>query len=245
MENKNLEYIILYLIVGCAALFFAAMARLFSIVLGIDNFTANVIFFIAIGISLVVYLSIRVFLENVMLPWIGNLILSMSFFKKRVPIKKPIKQDTTNTADKSKTAPLKPNLNQIREAHMHTKNEEQNKARQVAILYTRTVFAPYTSDDDLERLCSFIEMYSFGKDLGKIKPIKINAQLNTTDIYHFGWNIWNHFGASNQKVISLFLKKVFADVLHDVSDVETIKKKLRIADTNCIIKLNKNLNHHD
>lgn len=242
MENKNLEYIILYLIVGCAALFFAAMARLFSIVVGIDNFTANVVFFIAIGISVVAYLSIRVFLENVMLPWIEKTILSMSFFKKRINVKSPIKQ---NPVDKTDITPTKPNLHQIREAHIQTKIEEQNKSRQIAILYTKTVFAPFISDNDLERLCSFVEMYSVGKNLGKITPIKVSSQLNTADIYHFGWNIWNHFGVSNQKAISLFLKKVFADVLHDVSDVETIKKKLRIADTTCIIKLNKNLNHHD
>ena len=245
MENKNLEYIILYLIVGCAALFFAAMARLFSIVLGIDDFTANVIFFIAIGVAVVVYLSIRVLLENVMLPWIGKIVLSMDFFKKRIKVKKPIKQNPINKTDNTiKTAP-NPNLNQIREAHIKTKIEEQNKSRQVAILYTKTVFAPFISDKDLERLCSFVEMYSVGKDLGKITPIKVSSQLNTADIYHFGWNIWNHFRISNQESIAIFLKKVFAHVLHEVSDVETIKKKLKIADASCTIQLNSNLNHQD
>lgn len=245
MENKNLEYIILYLIVGCATLFFAAMARLFSIVFGIDNFTANVIFFIAIGIAIVVYLSIKVLLENVMLPWIGKTVLSMNFFKKRIKVKKPIKQNSINQTENALRTQLKPNLNEIREAHLQTKIEEQKKSRQVAILYTKTVFAPYVSDDDLERLCSFVEMYSVEKNLDEIKPVKVSSQLNTTDIYHFGWNIWNHFRISNQESISLFLKKVFANVLHEVSDVETIKKKLRIADTRCVIQLNNNLNHQD
>lgn len=245
MENKNLEYIILYLIVGCAALFFAAVALLFSIVVGIDNFTANVVFFIAIGISVVAYLSIRVFLENVMLPWIEKTILSMSFFKKRMKIKRQIKQETDYRKDKTVETLINPNLNQIRKAHLQTKIEEQDKFRQVAILYTKTVFAPFISDYDLERLCSFVEMYSVGKDLGKITPIKVSSQLNTADIYHFGWNIWNHFRISNQESIAIFLKKVFAPILHDVSDVETIKKKLKIADTNCTIPLNNNLNHND
>lgn len=242
MENKNLEYIILYLIVGCAALFFAATARIFSIILGIDSFTANVVFFIAIGISMVAYLSIRVFLENVMLPWIEKTILSMSFFKKKVKIKKSIKQ---NTVDKSGKTHPKPNLHQIREAHIQTKIEEQDKVRMIAILYTKTIFAPFVSDYDLERLCSFVEMYSVGKDLGKIEPIKVSSQLNTVDIYHFGWNIWNHFRISNQESIALFLKKIFAHVLHEVSDVETIKKKLKIADASCTIPLNNNLSHND
>lgn len=245
MENKNLEYIILYLIVGCAALFFAAMARLFSIVLGIDNFTANVVFFIAIGIAVVVYLSIRVLLENVMLPWIGKTVLSMNFFKKRIKVKKPIKQNLINKTENAFRTQLKPNLNEIREAHLQTKKEEQKKSRQVAVLYTKTVFAPYVSDDDLERLCSFVEMYSVGKDLGEIEAIKVSSQLNTTDIYHFGWNIWNHFRISNQESIALFLKKVFAHVLYEVSDIETIKKKLKIAETSCTIPLNNNLNHNN
>ena len=134
MENKNLEYIILYLIVGCATLFFAAMARLFSVFLGIDNFTANVVFFIAIGIAVVVYLSIRVFLENVMLPWIEKTILTRNFFKKRRKVKKPIKQNTINSSVNAIKTQLKPNLNEIREAHLLTKIEEQNKSRRVAII---------------------------------------------------------------------------------------------------------------
>jgi len=240
MENKNLEYIILYLIVGCATLFFAAMARLFSIVFGIDNFTANVIFFIAIGISIVAYLSIRVFLENVMLPWIEKTILSMSFFKKRVKIKRQIKQETDNRKDKTVETLINPNLNQIRKAHIQSKIEEQNKSRQIAILYTKTVFAPFISDNDLERLCSFVEMYSVGKDLGQITPVKVSSQLNTADIYHFGWNIWNHFKVSKQIELASFLKKVFSEILIDV-EIDTIKRHLKDDELKGVIKIRKSL----
>jgi len=237
MENKNLEYIILYLIVGCAALLFAAMARLFSIVLGIDNFTANVVFFIAIGVSVVAYLSIRIFLENIMLPWIEKTILSMSFFQKRVRFKRIMKQ---NNLDKRDATQPNPNIQKIREAHIKIKIEEKEKARQVAIFYTKTVFAPFISDDDFERLCSFVEMYSVGEDLGEVESVNLNPQLNTSDLYHFGWNIWNHFKVSKQIEVATFLKNVFPEILNDV-ETETIKRHLKDDELKCVIKIQKNL----
>ena len=241
MEDKNLENIILYLIVGFAGGVFATIARLFTLMMGFDAFTANVCFFLAIIVSFLVYLSIHVVLRNLLIPWIGKIIVLIPFFRRNPKAKKL-------SVDQSPDLKVEPqrefhsgDLEEIRKAHQLAEETKQDKTRATAILYTQTIFAPFISDQDLQRLCHYIDLYSERKELDQIAPIKVSDQINSTDVYHFGWNIWNHFRISDQNGMAIFLKKVFAPTLKEVSDIETIKKKLRIHDQNCTIKLNSNL----
>jgi len=241
MEDKNLENIILYLLVACAAGVFAIFVRLFTIMIGFDAFTANVCFFLAIVISISVYLSIHVILRNLLLPWIGKFIILFPFFRRNFKAKELTEIQSLDTKAEPQTEFHLSNLEEIRKAHQLTEDKKQNETRTTAIRYTQTIFAPFILDQDLIRLCQYIDLYSERKELGQIAPIKVYDQINTTDIYHFGWNIWNHFRISDQNGMAIFLKKVFAPTLKEVSDIETIKKKLRIQDQNCTIKLNSNL----
>jgi len=240
MEDKNLENIILYLIVGFAGGVFATIARLFTIMVGFDAFTANVCFFLAIVVAFSVYLSIHVVLRNLLIPWIGKIIVLIPFFRRN-----PIANKLTGTQGPDIKEPQtdfhSTGVDEIRKAHQLAEEKKHDKTRATAILYTQTIFAPFISDQDLQRLCHYIDLYSERKELGQIAPIKVSDQINSTDVYHFGWNIWNHFRISDQNGMAIFLKKVFAPTLKEVSDIETIKKKLRIQDQNCTIKLNSNL----
>lgn len=241
MEDKNLENIILYLIVGFAGGVFATIARLFTIMLGFDDFTANVCFFLAIIVAFSVYLSIHMVLRNLLIPWIGKIIVRFPFFRRNTKTIKLTENHSLDTKAEPQTEFPLSNLEEIRKVHQLEEERKQDETRATAILYTQTIFAPFILDQDLNRLCQYIDLYSERKELGQIAPIKVHDQINSTDIYHFGWNIWNHFRISDQYGMAIFLKKVFAPTLKEVSDIETIKKKLRIHDQNCTIKLNSNL----
>jgi len=241
MEDKNLENIILYLLVACAAGVFAIFVRLFTIMIGFDAFTANVCFFLAIVVSFSVYLSIHVVLRNLLIPWIGKIIVLIPFFRRNFKAKELTEIQSLDTKAEPQAELHSTSLDEIRKAHQLAEEKKQDETRATAILYTQTIFAPFILDQDLNRLCHYIELYSERKELVQITPIKVSDQINTTDVYHFGWNIWNHFRISDQYGMAIFLKKVFAPTLKEVSDIETIKKKLRIQDQNCTIKLNSNL----
>ena len=241
MEDKNLENIILYLIVGFAVGVFATIARLFTIMLGFDAFPANVCFFLAITVSILVYLSIHMVLRNLLIPWIGKIIVLIPFFRHNPKAKKITVTHSLDNKAEPQTEFHPTSLDEIRKAHQLAEEKKHYKTRATAILYTQTIFAPFISDQDLQRLCHYIDLYSERKELDQIAPIKVSDQINSTDVYHFGWNIWNHFRISDQNGMAIFLKKVFAPTLKEVSDVETIKKKLRIQDQNCTIELNSNL----
>ena len=241
MEDKNLENIILYLIVGFAGGVFATIARLFTLMMGFDAFTANVCFFLAIIVAFSVYLSIHVVLRNLLIPWIGKIIVIIPFFRRKSNAIKPTGKQTLDIKAEPHTELHSTSLDEIRIAHQLAEEKKLDKTRTTAILYTQTIFAPFILDQDLNRLCQYIELYSERKELVQITPIKVSDQINTTDVYHFGWNIWNHFRISDQYGMAIFLKKVFAPTLKEVSDIETIKKKFRIQDQNCTIKLNSNL----
>jgi hypothetical protein len=72
MKNGLLQYIILYVLVACVALVIATLARMFAALMGFDSFSAFIVFIVVLGIEAVVYLSIHVILQELMLPWIGK-----------------------------------------------------------------------------------------------------------------------------------------------------------------------------
>lgn len=74
-----------------------------------------------------------------------------------------------------------------------------------------------------------------------MEPIRVK-DLQNIDLYHFGWNIWNHFRINTQEDIAFFLKIVFARNLKDV-DTYTIRKKLTFNEGKCKIRLEKEKIH--
>lgn len=79
-----LEYIILYVIVACVALVIATLARMSAVLMGFDSFTAFMVFIIVLVILAIVYLSIHVVLQNLMLPWIGKGLAKIPYFRKKI-----------------------------------------------------------------------------------------------------------------------------------------------------------------
>lgn len=232
MKKNLLELIILYSIVTCVSFAIATLSRIIAITMGADSFTAFMVFLIVLLIITIIYLSIHVILKKLLLPWIGKMLSKLPYFKN-----KTIKKPTPNLIIEQKSI----DKNQIRSEHLQVVLEKFSTALEIAHEYTQKTFAPYLSNTDINRLCSYITIYAEKKEFRGIVSIKLDSQLTTIDIYHFGWNIWNHFQISDQMHMARFLKTVFVYTLRDVEDIETIKKKLKIFESKCRIQIKENL----
>ena len=51
----------------------------------------------------------------------------------------------------------------------------------------------YLDETALNRLCGYVAEYYLLDTLPKVEPIKVDSQLKTIDIMHFGWNIGKAF----------------------------------------------------
>ena len=229
MKNNLLQYIILYMLIACVALAIAALARMFTVSMGFDDFTAFIVFIVVLGISVIVYLSIHVILQELMLPWIGKELSKIPFFRNKIK---------TNIVLESITE--QPSLEDIRNKQLQNKAKEQEEKLNIALNYTRKTFAPYVSDEHIELLCNNLKIYADKLSFETLHPIKTGNELSPIDIFHFGWNIWNHFKVSKQIDIAYSLKKIFSDVLKDV-EIETIKSHLKDDELKGIIKIRESL----
>ncbi len=93
------------------------------------------------------------------------------------------------------------------------------------------------SEEDLNRLCTYVAEYSTGDTLQKISPVKVDSQLKSIDIMHFGWNIGKAFGRKRIHTAT-FIKNVFAHTLCDV-EISTIERKMSHTESKCHIELDK------
>lgn len=241
MNYKDPENILLIL---CGSTGIAALALifryLFIIKWGFDDFGASLVFIIVFIVGLVFFISYLELLQKV----------GSRFFKKKEQskielIKDEIVEDIEHTVESEPEEPVEietpviNDLDAIREKHQQNEITRKQEALEVAIQYTRTTFAPFADDQNINRLCEYVIQYSTGKELKNLEPIRVK-DLQNVDLYHFGWNIWNHFRINKQEDIALFLKIVFAKKLKDV-DTDTIRKKLTFNEGKFEIKLDKSI----
>ena len=103
------------------------------------------------------------------------------------------------------------------------------------LAYTKQNLVLYLSETDLNRLCGYITEYYLSDTMPKVEQIKVDAQLKTIDIMHFGWNIGKAFGKPRLQTAT-FIKRVFAHTLRD-SEISTIERKMSHTESECKIKL--------
>ena len=88
--------------------------------------------------------------------------------------------------------------------------------------YSDEVLGDYVSAEDLARLHTYIAQYARG-NMGDI-PARINTiGLEKFELYHYGWNIWNHFRVVQQPETAQWLINVFASM--EGSDPNVVYKK--------------------
>ena len=107
------------------------------------------------------------------------------------------------------------------------------------LAYTKQNLVLYLSETDLNRLCGYVTRYYLSNSLSKIEPIKVDSQLKTIDIMHFGWNIGKAFGKPRLQTAT-FIKRVFAHTLRD-SEISTIERKMSHTESVCKIKLDRKI----
>ena len=105
--------------------------------------------------------------------------------------------------------------------------------------YTKQNLVLYLSETDLNRLCGYITEYYLSNSLPKVEQIKVDAQLKTIDIMHFGWNIGKAFGKPRLQTAT-FIKRVFAHTLRN-SEISTIERKMSHTESECKIKLDRKI----
>lgn len=209
MKIKYFEYICMYIPIVIVSMLLGVLARISVIAKGGDGFTGGIVFIVVASIGIIIYSGMTLFLHGI-----------CDIFIKFFPSK--TKKTAATTIDFS----YENDINSIREAAEKEMKIENESKLKIALDYTIEQFAPYVSDKGLKELTSHIVKYSEKKDLGNIDPIKVE-KLTSIDIYHFGWNLWNHFDSGIQMDMAVFLKKVFADSLVE-SEVDTIKSHLRL-----------------
>ena len=107
------------------------------------------------------------------------------------------------------------------------------------IAYTKQTLVLYLDEAALNRLCGYVTEYYLLDTLPKVEPIKVDSQLKTIDIMHFGWNIGKALGKQRLQT-AIFIKRVFAHTLRD-SEISTIERKMSHTESECKIKLDKKI----
>ena len=107
------------------------------------------------------------------------------------------------------------------------------------IAYTKQTLVLYLDEAALNRLCGYVTEYYLSDTLPKVEPIKVDSQLKTIDIMHFGWNIGKAFGKPRLQTAT-FIKRVFAQTLRD-SEISTIERKMSHTESKCKIKLDRKI----
>ena len=253
MNQKKAEYIALYSLVFGVILVFGILIRQFVLSKGVDDFSSIVAFFATVIVLMAIYTSLQTTSNQFLLPRIEAFLLRFSAFQTMknhndtisVPEVPTIKDSNQATPDVIESAPTaeetisEPSEYEVMRSNAIAKKNHATQTRLEKVLsYTKQTMVAYMSEEDLNRLCAYIVEYSSGDTLQKISPVKVDSQLKSIDIMHFGWNIGKAFSKKRINTAT-FIKNVFAHTLHDL-EISTIERKMSNTETNCTILLERN-----
>ena len=252
MNQKSIEHIARYSLVLVGNLVVGVLARQFVLSRGVDDFSSIVAFFATVIVLMAIYASLQTTFNQFLQPRIEAFLLRFSAFQTmknhndtvsvpEVPTSKDSNQATTDIIESAPTAEetiSKPSEYEVLRTNSIAKNNHaiQTKLEKV-ISYTKQTMVAYMSEEDLNRLCTYVAEYSSGDTLQKILPVKVDSQLKSIDIMHFGWNIGKAFGIKRIHTAT-FIKNVFAHTLRDL-EISTIERKMSHTESECYIKLQK------
>ena len=126
------------------------------------------------------------------------------------------------------------------------KNKEKNKF-DIAEKYIIEAFTGHCSEEGKKNICAVMKDYSNGEtDFSNYSSISVK-NLKPLDLYHFGWNIWNHFKDENRRkqvIIAVLLKAIFPEKLSNNS-INTIVSHLKSHKEKGKIKIKEDLSKPD
>jgi hypothetical protein len=207
--NKVSGHTILSATTAIAAVMIAVAVRYGCLAGGLDAGTANLVFVVVLAVEAVLYLllvkSIARFVDNRLAKRNG----------KRVgnAIGSPIPAEES----------------------VHDRIVRERFEENIAVFceYTAKVIGGHISADQLGRLDGYIKSFAEEQPLNKIEPMKVPShKITNNDLYHYGWNLWNHFRSGRadkrQECAVEWLKAVFTNL--ENIEPATIKGKLTIHD---------------
>ncbi|WP_196036729.1 mobilization protein [Bacteroides fragilis] len=154
-----------------------------------------------------------------------------------LPKEKATPSTINNTSIEKSSQPTKYEI--YRATAMAEKERVLQKKLDKVLTYTKQTLVLYLNETDLNRLCKYVTEYYLSDSLPKIESIKVDSQLKTIDIMHFGWNIGKAFGKPRLQTAT-FIKRVFAHTLRD-SEISTIERKMSHTESVCKIKLDRTI----
>ena len=252
MNQKKAEYIALYSLVFGVILVFGILIRQFVLSKGVDDFSSIVAFFATVIVLMAIYASLQITFNQFLLPRIEAFLLRFSAFQTMKNHNDTVSElEATTIKDSNKATPdviepahtTKETISEPSEYEVMRTNAiaEKNRAIQTklekVLNYTKQTMVAYMSEEDLNRLCTYVAEYSTGDTLQKITPVKVDSQLKSIDIMHFGWNIGKAFGIKRIHTAT-FIKNVFAHTLRDL-EISTIERKMSHTESKCHIELDK------
>ncbi|MEQ3265314.1 mobilization protein [Parabacteroides johnsonii] len=254
MNQKKAEYIALYSLVFGVILVFGILIRQFVLSKGIDDFSSTVAFFATVVVLTALYASLQITFNQLLLPRIEAFLFRFSAFQKMkdnndaVSVSEDLtiedsSQATPNVIDPAPTTEetiSEPSEYEVMRTYaIAEKNHAIQTKLEKVISYTKQTMVAYMSEEDLNRLCAYIVEYSSGDTLQKISPVKVDSQLKSIDIMHFGWNIGKAFSKKRINTAT-FIKNVFAHTLRDL-EISTIERKMSHTESVCCIKLDRKI----
>ena len=254
MNQKSIEHIALYSLVLVGTLIVGVLVRQFVLSRGVDDFSSIVAFFATVIVLMAIYANLQTTFNQFLLPRIEAFLLRFSAFQTmknhndtvsvpEVPTSKDSNQATPDviepvlTAEETISEPSEYEVMRINA--IAKKNYAIQTKLEKVISYTKQTMAAYMCEEDLNRLCAYVAEYSTGDTLQKISPVKVDSQLKSIDIMHFGWNIGKAF---NKKRIhtAIFIKNIFSHTLRNL-EISTIERKMSHTESECHIKLDINI----
>lgn len=196
------------------------------------NISGNIVFFIVSGSAFILY-AIIIVLLNEIIPT-----LNIGKFFKRNTFGEQRENEEKSKDNFVDPLPETVDINLLRKTQQQKKLQTDSAKLQIALDYTRSQFALYVTDDGLNTLCNAVSLYSKKEEIPN--DISVHTEeLTNLDLYHFGWNIWNHFRPIKQEEISKLLKTVFVSL--DDIDLDSIKSHLKDEPKKGIIIIQENL----
>ena len=254
MNQKSIEHIALYSLVLVGTLVVGVLARQFVLSNGVDDFSSSVAFFATVIVLMAIYASLQTIFNQFLLPRVEAFLLRFSTFQTMkdnndaVSVSETLSVEDSNqvTPDVIEPAPtaeetiFKPSEYEVlRTNAIAEKNRAIQTKLEKVLSYTKQTMVTYMSEEDLNRLCAYIVEYSSGDTLQKISPVKVDSQLKSVDIMHFGWNIGKAF--SKKRIhTATFIKNVFSHTLRDL-EISTIERKMSHTESVCCIKLDRKI----
>lgn len=217
--NKVSAHSILYAVTAIVAVIVAIAVRYGCLAGGLDAGTANLVFIVVLGIEAVLYLLL---------------------------VKSIVRLVDNRLAKRNKRKAEGAGASIPAEESVHDRIVREKFEESIVVFreYNAKVMGRHISADELQRLDGYIKCYACEQSLEKVSSIKVPPhKIGNNDLYHYGWNLWNHFRTNRidkrQECVVEWLKAVFAN-LENV-EAATIKGKLTIHDPKGSISRHKSI----